>query len=176
MKQINEPVMTAEDALELIMLFEQNQIEVTLDGGWGVDALIGQQTRAHTDLDIVIAYNDVTRLRELLEARGYRDEPDPEARECNFLMGDGLGHYVDIHTVSFDPVEHPEYGSDYPIESLNGKGSISGYPVRCISLEYMVKFHTGYEVDETDFHDVKALCQHFGIEMPAVYNRFEEQP
>jgi lincosamide nucleotidyltransferase A/C/D/E len=38
----------------------------------------------------------------------------------------------------------------------------------------MVQFHTGYKVDETDYHDVKALCQQFGLEMPADYTKFEE--
>ena len=111
---IQEHVMTAEGALQLINLFDQNQIEVTLDGGWGVDALLGRQTRLHTDLDIVIAYKDEMPLRVLLEARGYREEPDPEARECNILMGDDLGHYVDVHTYTFNPVGHPEFGIDYP--------------------------------------------------------------
>jgi lincosamide nucleotidyltransferase A/C/D/E len=171
----DEPEMIAEDAVELIKLFEQNQIEVTLDGGWGVDALIGEQTRAHTDVDIVISYKDMADLRRLLEARGYRDVPDPEARDCNFLMGDDQGHYVDVHTCTFDPVGHPEFGIDYPIESLNGKGSINGYPVRCISLEHMVNFHTGYAVDETDYHDVKALCDRFGIDMPIEYEGFEKE-
>ena len=166
--------MTAEYALELIKLFEQNQIEVTLDGGWGVDALLGRQTRAHTDLDIVIAYNAEMRLRVLLEAKGYREEADPKARECNFLMSDGQGHYVDIHTYTFDPVGHPEFGIDYPIQSLNGTGLINGYPVRCISLDYMVQFHTGYEVDKIDYHDVKALCQHFGLKLPEKYEHFEK--
>jgi len=170
----NEPVMTAEDALELIKLFEQNQIEVTLDGGWGVDALLEVQTRAHTDLDIVIAYKDEIRLRELLEARGYRDVPDPDAGICNFLMGDDQGHYVDYHTYTFDPVGHPEYGIEYPPESRNGVGSINGHPVRCLTVVYVVKFHTGYEVHETDYHDMKALCQRFGLEVPADYAGFEE--
>ena len=70
---------------------------------------------------------------------------------------------------------HLEFGIDYPIESLNGVGSINGYPVRCISLEYMVKFHSGYEVDETDYHDVKALYQRFGIEMPAEFEGFNKK-
>ncbi len=147
---------------------------MTLDGGWGVDALLGRQTRSHTDVDIVIAYNDVRQLKTLLEARGYRVEPDPEARAYNFLMGDSVGHYVDVHTYTFDPVNHPEFGIDYPIESLNGTGSINGYPVRCISLNYMVQFHTGYKVDETDYHDVKTLCQQFGIALPAEYEIFEK--
>lgn len=37
----------------------------------------------------------------------------------------------------------------------------------------MVKFHTGYELDENDYRDVRALCQRFGIEMPSEYGKFE---
>jgi hypothetical protein len=37
-----------------------------LDGGWGVDVLLGEQTRVHAVVDIVIASHDVKRPRELL--------------------------------------------------------------------------------------------------------------
>jgi lincosamide nucleotidyltransferase A/C/D/E len=37
----------------------------------------------------------------------------------------------------------------------------------------MVKFHTGYELDEDDYHDVRELCRRFGIEMPSEYDKFE---
>jgi lincosamide nucleotidyltransferase A/C/D/E len=36
----------------------------------------------------------------------------------------------------------------------------------------MVKFHTGYKLDENDYRDVKALCQRFGLEVPAEYDEF----
>jgi lincosamide nucleotidyltransferase A/C/D/E len=36
----------------------------------------------------------------------------------------------------------------------------------------MVKFHTGYTLDGNDYHDVKLLCQQFGIEMPEEYAEF----
>lgn len=39
-------------------------------------------------------------------------------------------------------------------------------------MEYMVSFHTGYEVDETDYQDVKALCQRFGLELPLEIKEF----
>ena len=174
MKLHTEPEMTARDALELVKLFEQNQIEVTLDGGWGVDALLGVQTRSHSDLDIVIAYKDVTRLRALLEAHGYTDVPRPDTREINFVLGDEQGHLVDIHTYSLDRVNHPEQGLDYSLESLSGMGSILEYPVRCIGVEDMVKFHSGYKLDENDYHDVKALCLCFGIDIPDEYAGFEK--
>ena len=174
MTQTHNPEMTAEDVLELVKLFEQNRIEATLDGGWGVDALLGEQTREHADLDIVIAYKDVPRLRTLLEGQGYKDVPRPDTREVNFVMGDNQGRLVDIHTYSLDRVNHPEQGLDYPLASLNGRGTILGYPVSCIDVENMVKFHTGYTVDETDYHDVKALCQRFGMDIPTEYRSFEK--
>jgi len=45
--------------------------------------------------------------------------------------------------------------------------------VRCISAEWAVKFHSGYELKEKDFRDVSALCQKFGIGLPATYERFK---
>ena len=167
--------MTAVDALELVKLFEKNQIEVTLDGGWGVDALLGEQSRTHADLDIVIPYKEVKLLRALLEAQGYTDVPRPDTRVVNFVLGDEQGCLVDVHTYTLDRVNHPEQGLDYPLDSLHGKGTILGYPVRCIDVDNMVKFHAGYELDENDYHDVKALCQRFGMDMPVEYDKFEKR-
>ncbi len=172
MAPVTPPEMTAEAAVMLVKLFEQDHIEVVLDGGWGVDALLGEQTRFHADLDSVIAYEDSYRLRELLAAHGYKDVPRPDTRPVNYVLGDDHGHLVDIHTFTLDRVNHPEQGLDYPLESLNGKGSILGHPVRCIDVENMVKFHSGYLLDENDYHDVMVLCQRFGLELPAEYTKF----
>jgi lincosamide nucleotidyltransferase A/C/D/E len=49
---------------------------------------------------------------------------------------------------------------------------VKGHPVKCISPEWLVKFHTGYKLDETDCRDVKALCQQFGIELPRECEEF----
>jgi lincosamide nucleotidyltransferase A/C/D/E len=174
MKNAKNPEMIAKDVLELVELFEQTHIEVILDGGWGVDALLGYQTRPHADLDIVLLYRDVPRLRELLDSTGYTDVPRPDTRLVNFVMGDERGHEIDIHTYTFDRENHPEEGLDYPLEVLNGSGSILGHPVRCIDAYNMVLFHSGYTLDENDYRDVKALCQCFGFAMPAEYARFEK--
>lgn len=107
--------MPAEEVIELLKLFEQYMIEVTLDGGWGVDALLGEQTRLHADLDIVIAYLDTTRLKSVMETRKYREIPCIEPVAYNFMMDEEQGHRVDIHTYTFDPMGHPEYGIDYPL-------------------------------------------------------------
>ena len=144
----------------------------TLDGGWGVDALLGRQTRLHGDLDIAAPHKDLATIRSLLAARGYRDLPRTDSWECNFVLVNNLGQQLDIHLFSFDAAGNNVYGVGYPIRSLTGTGIINGQTVRCIAPEWMVKFHTGYQVDEHDYHDVKLLCQNFGLPLPPDYDGF----
>jgi lincosamide nucleotidyltransferase A/C/D/E len=169
----DNPEMSAEDVIEFVQLLEQNDIEVIIDGGWGVDALLGEQTRRHEDLDIAVQHKDAAKIRDLLEARGYRDVPRDDTRDCNFVLGDEQGHLVDFHTFTFDAEGNLVFGVEYPLDSLDGTGSILGHPVKCISPAWMVKFHSGYQLDENDYQDVKALCQHFGLEIPPEYVEFE---
>ena len=167
--------MRGDVVVQLLQLCDQHGIEVVVDGGWGVDALLGEQTRVHTDLDIALEHKDVPKLRELLEARGYRDVPRDDTRDCNFVMGDAHGHEVDFHSYTFDMHRKLVFGVEYPLDSLTGTGSIQGYLVKCISAEWMVKFHSGYELDEHDYHDVSALCERFGITLPAECERFAQE-
>jgi lincosamide nucleotidyltransferase A/C/D/E len=167
------PIMTAEDVLELVILFEQNGIEVILDGGWAVDALLGVQTRPHEDLDVAMPHKYVPLTRALLDAWGYTDVPRSDTRDCNFVLGDDHGHLVDFHTYTFDELGNLVFGLAYPPDSLTGTGSVLGHPVRCITPLWLVKFHTGYDFDENDYCDVKALCQRFQLDMPVVYQKFE---
>lgn len=57
--------MSVGDVLSFLNLFEKHHIDIWLDGGWAVDALLGEQTRPHGDQDIVIQERDVSNLREL---------------------------------------------------------------------------------------------------------------
>ena len=168
----NSPLMTLTDVIALVQFLEQHHIDCCIDGGWGVDALLGEQTRDHSDLDIAVQHRDVPALRALLEARGYADVPHNDTRDCNFVMGDDQGHQIDIHSYTFDAAGKLTFGIAYPPDSLTGAGSIGGHTVKCITAEWMVKFHTGYPLDENDYRDVKALCLRFGIPMPAEYAKF----
>ncbi len=169
----DEPEMSANEVIEIVQLLNQNGVDFYIDGGWGVDALLGEQTRTHADLDIAVQHKDVAHIRALLEARGYHDVPRDDTRDCNFVLGDSQGHEIDIHSYTFDSTGNPIYGVAYPFDSLTGTGSVQGQAVKCISPEWMVKFHTGYQLDANDYRDVKALCQRFGIEIPVEYEDFE---
>ena len=167
-------MMTAEDVLEILQLLADNNIHVYVDGGWGVDALLEKQTRLHTDLDIAMEHKDVPKLRELLQARGYRESPRNDTWECNFVLADAAGHEVDVHSYTFDEEGRVIFGVPYPADSLRGNGMIGGQQVDCITPEWMVAFHTGYELDRNDYRDVSALCERFGIDLPPEYDRFRE--
>jgi lincosamide nucleotidyltransferase A/C/D/E len=156
-------------------MLRKHGIEVCLDGGWGVDALLGWQSRPHADLDIALEHRHVPTVRALLEARGYRDVPRDDTRDCNFVLGDEMGRLVDFHTYTFDENGKLTFGLDYPPESLTGSGTVNGLPVRCITPEWMVKFHSGYPLDDDDYHDVRLLCEKFEIPLPQEYRRFVDE-
>lgn len=166
--------MNLTDVIDLYTELNNLGIEVWLDGGWGVDALLGEQTRRHADLDIVIQQKDVPKLRAFLETEGYKDVPRDDTSTWNFVLGDNHGRLVDVHAVTLDAEGNGLYGPMekgvmYPSGSLTGSGVLDGRIVKCISPEYMVKFHTGYKLRETDCRDVSALCARFGIAYPADY-------
>jgi lincosamide nucleotidyltransferase A/C/D/E len=170
--KFDQPIMTAEDALALYDLFRSHGITVWVDGGWGVDALLGRQTRPHSDIDIALRHSDVPRLRALLEEYGYRDVPRDDTRDCNFVLGDDLGHQLDVHSFELDAQGNNVFGCEYRVEHLSGEGTISGRVVKCIPPKQIIEFHTGYKIDDDDAADVKALCEKFGIEMPEEHKAY----
>jgi len=67
--------MTSDAVLEFLDLMEASSIAVCLDGGWGIDALLGEQTREHGDLDIIVRVEEVPRLVAVTRASGYARQP-----------------------------------------------------------------------------------------------------
>lgn len=172
--------MTSADVVDFYKAASNAGVEIWIDGGWGVDALLGEQTRPHSDLDIVIRETDIPVLRQLLQSRGYREIKLEIARPWNFVLGDENGREIDVHAIVFDEKGNGIYGPRengemYPAASLTGTGQIEGYTVRCISPEWVVKFHSGYELRDKDFRDVSALCKKFGITLPLAYAPFAQR-
>ena len=127
---------------------------------------------------MAIEEKDVPKLKEMLLDRGYKEIKMEDARDWNFVLGDEYGREIDVHVIVFDSQGNGIYGPKengemYPAASLMGTGMIEGRTVRCISPEWMVKFHSGYELRDKDFRDVSALCARFGIDLPSEYKRFK---
>jgi lincosamide nucleotidyltransferase A/C/D/E len=172
--------MTAADVASLYAQLEGLGITIWIDGGWGVDALLGKQTRPHKDLDITIQQRDVAKLCSLLRSRGYREIKLEQARPWNFVLADADGREIDFHVIVIadkgDGIYGPPENNEmYPAASLTGTGSILGQEVRCISVEWMVKFHSGYNLEEKDFRDVSALCKKFDIQLPEAFAEFRDE-
>jgi lincosamide nucleotidyltransferase A/C/D/E len=92
-----------------------------------------------------------------LGARGYKDGPRGDTSPWNFVLSDKEGREIDVHAITFDDHGNGLYGpaakgESYPAASLTGRGQIRGRAVKCISPEWLVKFHAGYELDENDYH------------------------
>ncbi len=164
--------MEAKDVVDLVRLLEAENIDVWLDGGWSVDALLGKQLRPHKDLDIAVQWKDVPRLREVLAAQGYKQIR--EDSQWNFVLGDDKGREIDVHAFIYDDKGNVVEGIMYPTESLTGTGTIDGYTVRCISPKYQVEFLALWihKWPEKYLEAVSALCEKFGIELPKEYKKF----
>jgi lincosamide nucleotidyltransferase A/C/D/E len=169
----SEKVMPAEEVVAIYTLLGKAGVELWVDGGWCVDALLAQQTRAHKDLDVALHWKDTPKLRELLGARGYGEVR--RESQWNFVMGNDLGREVDVHAFVCDAHGDVVEGVMYPTGSLSGQGVIGGQQVKCITPEYMVQFISPwlYKLREKDFHDVAALCDKFGIPYPQEYIQFK---
>jgi len=106
-----------------------------------------------------------------LEAQGYNETKLDIALPHNFVLADEYNHEIDVHVIILndkgDGIYGPvEKGEMYPAASLIGKGKIGNIKVNCISPEYVVKFHSGYDLKEKDCKDLLAVCKEFGLEIP----------
>lgn len=119
-------------------------LTVWLDGGWGVDALVGEQTRPHEDLDLAIARHDCTRAEETLARLGFRHAPELEpGLPARRVLRAADGRRVDLHPLVFD-IEGNGWQADggwglYPADGLRGRGEIAGRPVRCTTPELQLR-------------------------------------
>lgn len=159
-------VIHADLAAHIIDVLERAGVEIVVDGGWGIDALVGRQTRSHDDLDVVVAMEVADRGREVLERNGFVLTLDE--RPVRMQFHDLDGHVVEFHTVAVDErggwQAQPD-GSQflYSVEGMSATGTINGRMVRCVTPALQVLCHTGYERSSKDERDLEVLREAFGL-------------
>ena len=158
--------MTADEAIEVLDALDGAGLTVWVDGGWGVDALVGRTTRDHADLDLAIDREDLPEAQRVLEGMGFRHDRGVEpGLPARLVVRDEAGRQVDLHPLRFDDAgdgwqQLSDEGDDwgrYPAEGLAASGSIGGRRVQCLSAELQVLFHQGYETTAKDDHDLALL-------------------
>jgi lincosamide nucleotidyltransferase A/C/D/E len=131
-----------------------------LEGGWGVDALVGHQTRPHRDLDIDLDAAHEAQALTALHGLGYVIETDWRPNRVE-LAAPERG-WVDLH-----PLQVEKDGSARQA-ALDGGfhtfppswftvGRLAGLPVPCVTCEAQIAFRRGYELRPADHHDLMVL-------------------
>ena len=164
--------MRGADVLAVIDALTAQGIEVSIAGGWAVDALLGRVTREHGDLDVAIDAESVDSAIGVLADLGLHDIVDE--RPARVLVTDGR-RAVDLHPVVFAADGTGRQTGlagevfEYPPGSTAGEGVIEGREIRCLTLEQLSRFHEGYEPRAIDRRDMTALASAFGLSLPPPY-------
>ena len=166
--------MDAADVLQLLDWLTEADVDVWLDGGWGVDALVGEQTRPHKDLDLVVLDEHTGRMREVLSRQGFTHVRGPD---WNFVLRDGRGREVDVHPVRFDTERTGHLTTEagepfsHPAAGFAAVGTINGRRVKCLSAEVQLVNHSDgeYLPGDTDFHDMRLLNERLGTPLLPPY-------
>lgn len=167
--------MEATDVLDVLTLLAHARVEVRVEGGWGVDALLGAQHRDHEDLDLVVDEGDGAAALEALVGAGF--EVINDDGPGRYALADRSGREVDLSIVAAD-----RYGDrwnlnrragrgepDYPVECFT-YGWIGGQKVACLGPETQAVHHTGYEIEPVDRWDLELLRERFDIALPPVFH------
>ena len=170
--------MLADQVMALYVDMEAHRVRLWLMGGWGVDALLGRQTRSHHDVDVLVDVVSLERFRERLSELGYElsyvwdeevwwvhdaswssDERQPTA----FVCGHPDGREIDVHVVRLDDqggvatLWTCPYG--FSADDLQGRGVVADQPVRCLTPEAQLAAHTGYELPPHHVADLRLIAE-----------------
>lgn len=195
--------MRAEEVTALYRLLAQRGLRVWVDGGWGVDALLGEQTRPHKDFDALAPLADLGALAAALAEWGFalketwgenrwvaspvrppligRESGGGDAVATAFVVRDGAGRELDVHALTFDGrgagIPAWNAATIYSPEAFAGRGMIAGIPVRCLSAEMQMATHAGYALQAKDLQDLRLLHERFGVAyLPEQARRFADRP
>ncbi|MBY8882100.1 nucleotidyltransferase domain-containing protein [Actinacidiphila acidipaludis] len=159
--------MTAEDVLSVVAVARQAGADIWIGGGWGIDALLGEQTRPHRDVDLMHRQEQESALVAALAAAGFTETLD--WRPVRFVVSHPDGREIDLHPLVFaddgsalQASLDPGVPFAYPA-SCFVTGTIGGTTVPCLSAEQQVFFHQGYDPSDRDLHDMARLRERFGI-------------
>ena len=177
-------MMNAADVIEVLDALEAAGVIVWVYGGWGVDALLGEQTRPHDDLDLITPADDIAAALRATQQLGFRIMTDE--RPQGFVLRDASGRRLDFHPVRVRSDGSAvqairDQGDDdgewvFTAPGLQGRGVVGGRPIRCLTAEEQVLGASdqpraaGYEPNETDHRDMRLLRDRFGLTLPHPYD------
>jgi lincosamide nucleotidyltransferase A/C/D/E len=171
--------MHATEVLEVLDGLKASGLDVRVAGGWGVDALLGAQTRQHDDLDLIVDLAREDEAEAALARLGFRriraESFQGALMPNQIIMRDRAGRIVDLHGV--DARTWP--GSWHERLESTGRsavpfdpaepfvvGMIEGRPVECLSPELQLASYQVYALTDSAAADARALCARFNLPEP----------
>lgn len=165
--------MPVTEVLRIVAAVSAEAGEVWIGGGWGVDALLGFQSRPHWDLDLVLdsfeaSLADVTAG---LATVGYHCVSRDRAGVWlphRATFEDGHGRSVEVLGIDWSvldaawslvvpsSVRASREASERKTRCF-ARGELAGHEVPCLSRAAQLLFHSGYAPREQDLRDVRHL-------------------
>jgi hypothetical protein len=145
------PPMPGDAVLAVIEALRNADVRCWISGGWGVDALAGEHTRIHRDLDLVVEDRGMDRAVEVLSGLGYfewyrSDSEVPMFSRVVLHDHELAGRTIDLHPLKLSGT-HMEFTS----------GEIAGAEVPCLSVDLQVRTHSSYRKRWRDRTDLAVL-------------------
>lgn len=146
--------------LRVLDAIESTGCAYWLEGGWGIDALAGRQTRDHRDVDIDFDAVRESELIAALEVLGYRQILDERPTRIELVAADG--RCVDLHPLQLDASgdarqQAPDGSWWHFRREWFTTGYVENRRVPCYTAEGQRYFHSGYELRDVDVHDLATL-------------------
>jgi lincosamide nucleotidyltransferase A/C/D/E len=164
--------------IHVMDVLEAKGVPSWLAGGWGVDALLGRQTRQHKDLDVVIGgfERNEPKARQVLQSLGFHHVKRDTAgvwmpSRSNFE--DDAGCCVELLDIdweylrgvlAFDPERRSKStpSSEGLAEEVFTVGTMNGRDVPCLTAAAQLLFHTGFPLEPAGQADVSLLLSELG--------------
>jgi lincosamide nucleotidyltransferase A/C/D/E len=135
--------MAAAEVIRLLDGFDGVGVQVWLMGGWGVDALLGRESRSHSDLDLIVAAdNEALRsVQTVLRALGYSRQFEEvfsgdDPMNLRLVAANSIGQCVDVHPVDLaSPPFSPREPDAAIMSAALITGQLAGHTVPCVSAE-----------------------------------------
>jgi lincosamide nucleotidyltransferase A/C/D/E len=153
---------------EVMEALESAGVRAWVAGGFGVDALIGEETRPHTDLDVVFVAEGAGEERAFaaLDGIGFRvmrREPVPgRIWSERIALSDRAARVLDLHPIALENggVRVRRVGGGEVVLTAAeafGSGWLAGRAVPCISARLQDELHRGYQEQDKDRLDRERL-------------------
>ena len=164
-------MLSESDVLDVLHVLANAGVTAWVDGGWGVDALVGETTRAHSDLDLVVLLDQLDVVRATLAEAGFA-EVLRNWLPTAMAVADGEGREIDLHPITGSSSEGGYQllpGGDRFYYPSPATGTIGGHEVWCVDAATQVRCHLGYEPAEKDRRDMTRLNASTEVTLPEEY-------